>query len=52
MRTGTSQIRPPIKNLDVRTLKLSEPVNVQELERVLIKLTDKLNEVINRLNIP
>lgn len=39
-----------IRKLDVRTLRLSEPLSSQELQDVLVTLTNKLNEVIDFVN--
>ncbi|GEM_PF-3998354 len=52
MGTRTSQIRQPIDRLDIQALTPSEPVNVEELAKILITLANKLNEVIDRLNMP
>lgn len=45
---------PPIKKLDVSTLRLNrqgtKTVDIDELERVLVELTNKLNKVIDIVN--
>jgi len=48
-KPGMSQ-QSEIRKLDVRTLRLSEPLSTKELQDVLVTLTNKLNEVIDFVN--
>jgi hypothetical protein len=39
-----------IKPLAAPTLRLSEPINIKELEGVLVALANKVNEVVEQTN--
>lgn len=39
-----------VKQLDIHTLILSEPIRVKEIEDVFITLTKKVNEIVIQVN--